>query len=214
MLAFDPGLGAEYDAALTIVSLLIAILVTGVGLYIALSNARRKTCGGDGRRCGWSRRRGDALHWHGGTGRTCEIGLVAGIGDRFDLLGIFWASLALYIACHPAFKGRWFIATVLLAIAIVLNAFHRYGCRPAVARSSTCHRCSILFSDRTVACRCRDRRNYPRHVFGGCARRKAHKDQVNEQKALLDTALASMSRDFACSMPTAASFFSIMAIQT
>ena len=43
MLAFDPGLGAEYDVALTIVSLLIAILVTGVGLFIALSQTGRNS---------------------------------------------------------------------------------------------------------------------------------------------------------------------------
>ena len=100
------------------------------------------------------------------------------------LLGIFWASLALYIACHPAFKGRSFIATILLAIRDRFDAFHRYGCRAAAARSSTCHRCSILFSDRTVACRCRDRRNHPRHVFGGCARRKAHKGSSKRAKGV------------------------------
>ena len=42
ILAFDPGLGAGYDAVLTILSLVIAIVITGVGLFIALSEARAK----------------------------------------------------------------------------------------------------------------------------------------------------------------------------
>jgi NO-binding membrane sensor protein with MHYT domain len=42
VLAFDPGLGAGYDAVLTILSLVIAIVITGVGLSIALSEPRAK----------------------------------------------------------------------------------------------------------------------------------------------------------------------------
>ena len=36
MLAYDPGIGAGYNLIVTILSLLIAVLVTGVGLGIAL----------------------------------------------------------------------------------------------------------------------------------------------------------------------------------
>ena len=36
MLAYDPGIGADYNLVVTILSLLIAVLVTGVGLGIAL----------------------------------------------------------------------------------------------------------------------------------------------------------------------------------
>ena len=36
MLAYDPGIGAGYNLVVTILSLLIAVLVTGVGLGIAL----------------------------------------------------------------------------------------------------------------------------------------------------------------------------------
>ena len=42
ILAFDPGLGAGYDAVLTILSLVITIEITGVGIFIALSEARAK----------------------------------------------------------------------------------------------------------------------------------------------------------------------------
>ena len=95
------------------------------------------------------------------------------------------------------------------------DAFHRYGCRAAAARSSTCHGCSILFSDRTVACRCRDRRNHPRHVFGGCARRKAHKGSSKRAKGVAAYCPGQyVPGTLQCSMATAASFFSIIAIQT
>jgi hypothetical protein len=41
MLAFDAGFGVGCNATLTTNSLLIAILITGVGLFIALSKACR-----------------------------------------------------------------------------------------------------------------------------------------------------------------------------
>ena len=41
MLAYDPGLSTGYDPGLTIVSLILAIAVTGVGLGVALSSFSR-----------------------------------------------------------------------------------------------------------------------------------------------------------------------------
>src|ERR1700736_2951312 len=38
MLAYDPGIGAGYNVTLTVLSLLIAILITGAGLAIALGD--------------------------------------------------------------------------------------------------------------------------------------------------------------------------------
>jgi NO-binding membrane sensor protein with MHYT domain len=43
MLAYDPGIGAGYNLAVTILSLLIAVFVTGVGLGIALLHFGRWT---------------------------------------------------------------------------------------------------------------------------------------------------------------------------
>src|SRR3984885_3461364 len=43
MLAYDPGISTGYDPGLTIVSLILAIAITGVGLSIALSNFSRWT---------------------------------------------------------------------------------------------------------------------------------------------------------------------------
>src|SRR5579863_6297540 len=41
MLAYDPGVGAGYNLALTILSLLIAVLITGAGLGMAVLNLWR-----------------------------------------------------------------------------------------------------------------------------------------------------------------------------
>ena len=41
VLAYDPGVGARYDVDLTVISLLCAILVTGIGLYAAVRNFSR-----------------------------------------------------------------------------------------------------------------------------------------------------------------------------
>src|SRR5450432_3249316 len=43
MLAYDPGVGAGYNLGLTILSLLIAVSITGAGLGIALQNFGRWT---------------------------------------------------------------------------------------------------------------------------------------------------------------------------
>jgi NO-binding membrane sensor protein with MHYT domain len=43
MLAYDPGIGAGYNLVVTILSLLIAVLVTGVGLGVALLHFARWT---------------------------------------------------------------------------------------------------------------------------------------------------------------------------
>ena len=43
MLAYDPGIGAGYNLVLTILSLLIAVLITGAGLAVALLDFGRWT---------------------------------------------------------------------------------------------------------------------------------------------------------------------------
>ena len=43
MLAYDPGIGAGHNLVVTILSLLIAVLVTGVGLGVALLHFARWT---------------------------------------------------------------------------------------------------------------------------------------------------------------------------
>src|ERR1700688_812434 len=43
ILAYDPGVGAGYDLDLTILSLLIAVLITGAGLSMALRNSAHWT---------------------------------------------------------------------------------------------------------------------------------------------------------------------------
>ena len=67
MLAYDPAIGAGYNLVLTILSLLIAVLITGAGLGTALLDFGRWTAvfGRRGRR---RRHCGDALHRNDGAG--------------------------------------------------------------------------------------------------------------------------------------------------
>ena len=43
MLAYDPGSGAGYNIPVTLMSLVLAVLITAVGLSVALLNDRRST---------------------------------------------------------------------------------------------------------------------------------------------------------------------------
>jgi NO-binding membrane sensor protein with MHYT domain len=194
MLAFDPDLGAGYNAALTIVSLLIAILVTGIGLFIALSNAGGRLApvtGGAVVGAGIA-----AMHYTGMAALDVPARLAwsPGLVIASILLGIFWASVALYIACHPTIKGRSFIATVLFTIAIVSMHFTAMGAvqlLPDPARVTSAQSFSPTALSLVVAAAAAI-------VLGMCLvaalGERRTMDIVGEQKALLDTALASMSQ--------------------
>ena len=63
MLAFTPGLPSGYNIVLTVVSLVAAISLTGVGLTVSLMNWRHGSWTGGAIVAGGIR---DALHRHGG----------------------------------------------------------------------------------------------------------------------------------------------------
>ena len=194
MLAFDPGLGAEYDVALTIVSLLIAILVTGVGLFIALWQTGRRLApvmGGAVVGAGVA-----AMHYTGMAALDVPARLAwsPGLVIASILLGIFWASVAFYVACHPTFKGRSFVSTVLLTIAIVSMHFTAMGAvqlLPDPARVTGVLSFSPTALSLVVAATAAI-------ILGMCLvaalGERRTRDKVNEQKELLHTALASMSQ--------------------
>jgi diguanylate cyclase (GGDEF)-like protein/PAS domain S-box-containing protein len=194
VLAFDPGLGAGYDAVLTILSLVIAIVITDVGLSIALSEPRAKfnpilagaIVGGGVA----------AMHYTGMLAfevparMTWSVPLVV----ASVILGLVWAAAALYVACQPVGKGRTLLAAMLLTVAIVTMHFTAMGAVQFVP-DPTRAPASLLFSPDALAL-----------VLAGAAAiilgmcfvaaigDRRTNDKLQRQKLLLDAALTNMSQ--------------------
>ena len=194
MLAYDPGLGAGYDVTLTILSLLIAILLTGVGLTAALGDFGQKTAaviGGAVVGAGVA-----AMHFTG----VLALELPARITWSPDLvmasiaLGIVCAALALYVAAQPDARGRTLIATALLTLAIVSMHFTAMSAvllvpdptRVAGSLSLSPTSLSLVVAGAAAI------------ILGMCfvaaIGDRRSKDKLGRQKLLLDAALANMSQ--------------------
>jgi NO-binding membrane sensor protein with MHYT domain len=171
ILAFDPGLGAGYDAVLTILSLVIAIVITGVGLFIALSEARAKfipilagTVAGGGVA---------AMHYTGMLALEVPARLTWSVPLVIAsvILGLVWAAAALYVASQPVGKGRTLLAATLLTVAIVTMHGRRAICTGSDARAGF-----VVVLARCAGARpCRGSGNHPRDVLCRRIRRPAHR---------------------------------------
>ena len=165
MLAYDPGIGAGYDVTLTILSLLIAILLTGAGLTAALGDFGQKTAaviGGAIVGGGVA-----AMHFTG----MLALEVPARITWSPDLvmasiaLGIVCAAFALYVAVQPDARGRTLIATALLNSCHCFHALHGHERDAAGAGPDPRNRLAILVANFSFARRCRSSGHYSRHVF-------------------------------------------------
>jgi len=126
MLAYDPGISTGYDSALTAVSLILAIAITGVGLSVALSNFSR-----------WSGPIGGAVIG-GGIAAMHFTGMMAlevpgHISWSVELvmaslfLGVLFGSLAFVVATRNDGKRDYWFATFALTLAIVSHHFTAMG---------------------------------------------------------------------------------------
>ena len=194
MLAYDPGIGAGYNVTLTILSLLIAILITGAGLAIALGDFGHKAVtaiGGAVVGSGVA-----AMHYAGMQALevpariTWSPGLVA----ASIALGIVWAAFALYVAAQPDARGRTLIATALLTLAIVSMHFTAMSAVllvPDPTRVTSSLSLSPTSLSLVVA-------GAAAIILGMCfvaaIGDRRSKDKLRRQKLLLDAALANMSQ--------------------
>jgi diguanylate cyclase (GGDEF)-like protein/PAS domain S-box-containing protein len=194
MLAYDPGIGAGYNVALTVLSLLIAILITGAGLAIALGDFGHKAVtaiGGAVVGSGVA-----AMHYAGMQALevpariTWSPGLVA----VSIALGIVWAAFALYVAAQPDARGRTLIATALLTLAIVSMHFTAMSAVllvPDPTRVTSSLSLSPTSLSLVVA-------GTAAIILGMCfvaaIGDRRSKDKLRRQKLLLDAALANMSQ--------------------
>lgn len=118
MLALELPVTINYDVLLTLVSALVSILVTGVGLSIASygeASLRRLAAAGVFMGLGIS-----SMHYIGmaAVRANCVIGYSYGLVAASVLVGIAAASLALWLAFN--LKGPWqtFAAAVVMGLAI------------------------------------------------------------------------------------------------
>ncbi len=126
MLAYDPGSSAGYSIRVTILSLIFAVLINGIGLGIALSDARRvfAVVGGAVVGVGVA-----AMHYTG----MMALELPARIDWSLPIVissvvfGMVFGALALLVASRPDSFGRWAGASLLLTLAIVSHHFTAMG---------------------------------------------------------------------------------------
>jgi diguanylate cyclase (GGDEF)-like protein/PAS domain S-box-containing protein len=126
MLAYDPGTGAGYSIRVTLLSLIFAITITGIGLSIALADLRRVFAAIGGAVVGIGVA---AMHYTG----MMALELPARIVWSFDIvtasvvLGSLFGALALVVASSRNGLGRSIAATLLLTVAIVSHHFTAMG---------------------------------------------------------------------------------------
>jgi diguanylate cyclase (GGDEF)-like protein/PAS domain S-box-containing protein len=193
MLAYDPAIGAGYNLVLTVVSLLIAVLITGAGLGLALLDFGRWTAVVGGAVVGGGIA---AMHYTGMMALEVPGHLtwspnlvVASIA-----LGITFGAVALYFAERRDDWGNAFIATILFALAILFMHFTGMGAVLVVfdpARDT--HAAYLLSASLSLVIA-----GVAAIILGICLvaalSDRQSKGKLRQQKILLDTALENMSQ--------------------
>ena len=193
MLAYDPGVGVGYNLALTALSLLLAITITGIGLKIALQGSVRRNGAIGGVVVGAGV---VAMHYTG----MLAIEVPGRITWSSDLVvasivfGIGFGGLALFVATRWHDWWNTLIAGVLLALAILSLHFTGMGAASFIA-DPTRVTDAVLLSPAALSLA----------VAGAAAiilgmsmvaalSDRQSKKRLLKQKILLDTALENMSQ--------------------
>src|SRR3984885_1110695 len=193
MLAYDPAIGAGYNLVLTILSLLIAVLITGAGLAMALLDFGRWTAAFGGAVVG------------GGIAAMHYTGMLAlEVPDRMTwapnlvvasiALGIAFGSIAIHFAARRDDLVDTSIATVLFALAILFMHFTGMGAVLVVADPTRINNVAAL----SPAALALVIAGIAAIVLGICLVAALSDRQLNgklrQQKILLDAALENMSQ--------------------
>jgi methyl-accepting chemotaxis protein len=126
MLAYEPGMTIAYNVGLTVVSLLIAALVTGLGLSLALYSSARWAAPASGAVVGG----GVACMHYLGMSAVELPGRITWSADLVAasiLAGMLLGGAALTAAVNMKRRGGVFCAGVLLTLAIVSHHFTAMG---------------------------------------------------------------------------------------
>jgi PAS domain S-box-containing protein len=193
MLAYDHGIGAGYNLVLTILSLVIAVLITGAGLGTALRNLGRWTSVFGGAAVGGGIA---AMHYTGMMALELpgRITWAPNLVLASIALGIAFGALSVFFAARRDDWLNTLIATILFALAILFTHFTGMGAvlvmpdptRFASAGSLSPASLSLIIAGATAI------------ILGICLvaalSDRQSKRQLRQQKILLDTALENMSQ--------------------
>jgi diguanylate cyclase (GGDEF)-like protein/PAS domain S-box-containing protein len=196
MLAYDPGTGAGYSIRVTVLSLVFAVLINGVGLGIALAGAGRVFAAIGGAIVGIGVA---AMHYTGMMALELPARIVwsPDIIISSVVLGSLFGAAALMIASGQDSFRRSAAATVMLTVAIVSHHFTGMGAVTLVPDPTIVFEglnispdvLSVLLAGMAVvllgislSVATMDRRN---------------KGALREQKVLLDSALENMTQGLA-----------------
>ena len=126
MLAYDPGIGAGYNVLVTALSLLLAILITGLGFGIALLAPLRWRAAIGGAIVGLGVA---AMHYTGMSALELPARIDWDVPTVLASVAIGSAlgALALVVALGRERNSRIFLAPVLLTLAIVSHHFTAMG---------------------------------------------------------------------------------------
>ena len=196
ILAYDPGTGAGYSIRVTVLSLVFAILITGVGLGIAVSDARRWFAAIGGAIVGIGVA---AMHYTGMMALELPARIVWApeIVSASVVLGSLFAAIALVVASSRDSFGRTAAAAVLLTLAIVSHHFTGMGAVTLVPDPTLVSEglnispttLSFLLAGMAAA--------LLGIALSVAAMDRRNKGALSKQKILLDSALANMSQGLA-----------------
>ncbi len=193
ILAYDPGTSAGYSIRVTVLSLVFAVLITGIGLGIALAGERRVWAAIGGAVVGVGVA---TMHFTGmmALELPARISWSPGIVTASVLFGSLFGALALIVAAGGDIRHRSALAAGLLTLAIVSHHFTAMGAVTLIPDPT------IVFAELTIS---------PvmlsfliagsAVVILGISLSIASMDRraegaLSQQKMLLDTALENMSQ--------------------
>jgi len=193
MLAYDPGNGAGYSIQVTLLSLVFAVTIVGIGLGIALSGGGRLLAAIGGAVVGIGVA---TMHYTGmmALELPARISWSPGIVIASIVIGSALGALALVVASGRDSLGRSAAAAVLLTLAIVSHHFTGMGAVTLIPDPT------IMFEELSIS------PTVLSFLIAGSAvvilsvalsiasmDRRAE-SALNRQKMLLDTALENMSQ--------------------
>jgi diguanylate cyclase (GGDEF)-like protein/PAS domain S-box-containing protein len=193
MLAYEPGMATGYDFGLTVLSLVVAVLVTGAGLAIAVQQPFRHSAVLGGAVVG----AGIAVMHFTGMAALEVPGRLKWSGDLVGLsivFGIMFAGAALFVAQRREDWRAFLIATGLLTLAIVSMHFTAMGAIEIIPDPTRVPN-PLAISPQSLAL-----------IIGGTATAilgmclvgamsaRTSEHRLRDQKVLLDAALQNMSQ--------------------
>jgi diguanylate cyclase (GGDEF)-like protein len=193
MLAYDGGAGAGYSIRVTILSLVFAVVITGIGFGFAVSDARRWVAAAGGAVVGLGVA---AMHYTGMQALEvpARIAWDPGTVVASVVLGSIFGAIALIVATHGSSVRRALGAAGLMTLAIVSHHFTAMGAVTLIPDPTIVSE-GLLFSPNTLSFLVAGAAVLIFSIsFGAAAMDRRAKGALHKQEILLDSALENMSQ--------------------